>query len=87
MTGWGWFYLQAGPIYKCRSLPIMEPPRMHIQQAGPEVVPTQGTIISEALRAGNSAFNSKERKFKSIVLITDGEDHDPQAVPLAQKSG
>lgn len=59
--------------------------RMYIQQAGPEVVPTQGTIISEALRAGNSAFNSKERKFKSIILITDGEDHDPQAVPLAQQ--
>jgi Ca-activated chloride channel family protein len=59
--------------------------RMYIQQAGPEVVPTQGTVISEALRASNSAFNSKERKFKSIVLITDGEDHDPQAVPLAQQ--
>lgn len=59
--------------------------RMYIQQAGPEVVPTQGTIISEALRASNSAFNSKERKFKSIILITDGEDHDPQAVPLAQQ--
>jgi Ca-activated chloride channel family protein len=59
--------------------------RMYIQQAGPEVVPTQGTVISEALRASNSAFNSKERKFKSIVLISDGEDHDPQAVPLAQQ--
>lgn len=59
--------------------------RMYIQQAGPEVVPTQGTVISEALRASSSAFNSKERKFKSIVLITDGEDHDPQAVPLAQQ--
>jgi Ca-activated chloride channel homolog len=59
--------------------------RMYIQQASPEVVPTQGTVISEALRAGNSAFNSKERKFKSIVLISDGEDHDPQAVPLAQQ--
>ena len=59
--------------------------RMYIQQAGPEVVPTQGTVISEALRVSNSAFNSKERKFKSIVLITDGEDHDPQAVPMAQQ--
>jgi Ca-activated chloride channel family protein len=59
--------------------------RMYIQQAGPEVVPTQGTVIAEALRASNSAFNSKERKFKSIVLITDGEDHDPQAVQLAQQ--
>lgn len=59
--------------------------RMYIQQAGPEVVPTQGTVIAEALRASNSAFNSKERKYKSIVLITDGEDHDPQAVQLAQQ--
>jgi Ca-activated chloride channel homolog len=59
--------------------------RMYIQQAGPEVVPTQGTVIGEALRMGNTAFNSKERKFKSIILITDGEDHDPEAVPLAQQ--
>ena len=59
--------------------------RMYIQQAGPDVVPTQGTVISEALRTSNAAFNSKERKFKSIILITDGEDHDPQAVPLAQQ--
>lgn len=59
--------------------------RMYVQQAGPEVVPTQGTIISEALRMSNTAFNSKERKFKSIILITDGEDHDPAAVQLAQQ--
>jgi Ca-activated chloride channel homolog len=59
--------------------------RMYIQQAGPEAVPTQGTIISEALRMSNTAFNSKERKYKSIILITDGEDHDPQAVQLAQQ--
>ena len=59
--------------------------RMYIQQAGPEVVPTQGTVIAEALRTSNSAFNSKERKYKSIVLITDGEDHDPQAVQLARQ--
>lgn len=59
--------------------------RMYIQQASPEVVPTQGTVIAEALRVSNTAFNSKERKFKSIVLITDGEDHDAQAIPLAQQ--
>jgi Ca-activated chloride channel homolog len=59
--------------------------RMYVQTAGPSVVPTQGTVISEALRISNTAFNSKERKYKSIVLITDGEDHDPQALPLAQQ--
>lgn len=59
--------------------------RMFVQQASPDVVPAQGTVITEALRMSNTAFNSKERKYKSIILITDGEDHDPGAVPLAQQ--
>ena len=58
--------------------------RMYIQQASPAVVPTQGTVISEALRMANTSFNSKERKFKSIILISDGEDHDEQAITVAK---
>jgi Ca-activated chloride channel family protein len=57
---------------------------MYVQQAGPESVPTQGTVISEALKLSAQSFNSKERKFKSIVLITDGEDHDPEAMQLTK---
>lgn len=59
--------------------------RMYIQQAGPDAVPTQGTVIAEALRMSNSAFNSKERKYKAIVLITDGEDHDPDALTVSKQ--
>lgn len=58
--------------------------KMYVQNAGPDVVPTQGTVIAEALKMANSAFNSKERKYKSIVLISDGEDHDPEALPVAK---
>lgn len=58
--------------------------RMYIQNANPEAAPSQGTVIGEALRVCNMAFNSKERKFKSIVLISDGEDHDPEALKLAK---
>jgi Ca-activated chloride channel homolog len=58
--------------------------KMYVQSAGPEVVPTQGTVIAEALRVATAGFNSKERKYKSIVLISDGEDHDPEAIKLAQ---
>ena len=50
--------------------------RMYVQNASPDVVPTQGTVIGEALRLSSSAFNSKEKKYKAVVLITDGEDHD-----------
>lgn len=58
---------------------------MYIQQASPESVPTQGTIISEALQQSYNSFMSKERKYRSVVIISDGEDHDPKALPLAQE--
>ncbi|MEP7256838.1 MAG: VWA domain-containing protein [Flavitalea sp.] len=59
--------------------------RMYIQNAGPQMVPTQGTMISEALKLSASAFNSKERKYKAIILITDGEDHDPASLQTAEQ--
>ncbi len=59
--------------------------RMYIQQASPDIVPTQGTVIADAMRMSAMAFNSKERKFKAMVLITDGEDHDPEAMTLAKQ--
>jgi Ca-activated chloride channel family protein len=58
---------------------------MYIQEASPDVVPTQGTVIADALSMANAAFNSKERKYKSIVLVSDGEDHDPEAPKVAQQ--
>lgn len=57
--------------------------RIYIQNASPDIVPTQGTVVGEALKMSNTAFNSKERKFKSIILITDGEDHDAEAQTLS----
>jgi Ca-activated chloride channel family protein len=59
--------------------------KMYIANARPDAVPSQGTVIGEALRVSNSAFNSKERKYKSIILISDGEDHDPQAIELSKQ--
>lgn len=57
--------------------------RMYIQDASPDVVPTQGTVIGEALKMANTSFNSKERKYKAILLVSDGEDHDPEALKVA----
>jgi Ca-activated chloride channel family protein len=58
--------------------------RMYIQDASPDVVPTQGTVIGEALKMANTSFNSKERKYKAILLVSDGEDHDPEALKDAR---
>jgi Ca-activated chloride channel homolog len=59
--------------------------RMYIQEAGPELVPSQGTVISDALLMANSAFNSNEHKYKAVVLISDGEDHNPEALKTARQ--
>jgi Ca-activated chloride channel family protein len=53
--------------------------RLFLQAASTGSVPTQGTVIGEALKMANTGFNNTDKKFKSIVLITDGEDHDVEA--------
>jgi Ca-activated chloride channel family protein len=59
--------------------------RMYVSTSNPSSVPTQGTVIGEALKLCGAAFNSKERKYKAVVLISDGEDHDESALPIAQQ--
>ncbi len=59
--------------------------RMYVSSAGPDAIPQQGTVISQALRRSADAFNAAERRFKAVVLITDGEDHDPKAVETAKE--
>ncbi len=59
--------------------------KLYISEAGPSAVPTQGTIFSEALTMANSSFNRNEHKYKAVVLISDGEDHDPEALKVAKQ--
>lgn len=58
--------------------------QMFVSAAGPDAVPQQGTVISEALKMSANAFNTVERRFKAVVLISDGEDHDADAVSTAK---
>lgn len=58
---------------------------MFVSSASPDAVPQQGTVVSEAIRRSSNAFNAAERRFKAVVLISDGEDHDPEAVKTAKE--
>lgn len=58
--------------------------RMYIQTASPDIVPTQGTVIADALQMADNAFNNSVHKYKAVVLISDGEDHDPDALKTAK---
>jgi Ca-activated chloride channel family protein len=57
---------------------------MYISSASPDAVPQQGTVIGDALNMAAKAFNNADRRFKSVVLISDGEDHDEEAINTAE---
>lgn len=56
-----------------------------IATANPSLISEQGTAISDALDKSLLTFEDKER-FKSIVLITDGETHDDNALEAAEET-
>jgi Ca-activated chloride channel family protein len=58
--------------------------KMYVNAASPASVPTQGTVIGEALQICNNAFDKGQKKFKAVILISDGEDHDEKAVEIAK---
>jgi len=59
--------------------------KMYLSSATPDIVPTQGTVIGDALKMCYASFNTKEKKYKSVILISDGEDHDEEATKIASQ--
>jgi Ca-activated chloride channel family protein len=59
--------------------------KLYVSNASPDAVPMQGTVIGNALELCENSFNTQEKKFKSIILVTDGEDHDPHAIEILQQ--
>lgn len=60
--------------------------KMYLGTVSPEMIPTQGTVIGQAIRMSDEAFNQNERKHKALILISDGEDHDETALDAAKKA-
>lgn len=58
--------------------------KMILQGVSPDIVPYQGTVLAEAIQMGTESFTRNERKFKSLIVISDGEDHDQSAVDAAK---
>lgn len=58
---------------------------MYMRSINTNSVPTQGTIITQALDKAENAFNEKDKKYKAIIVITDGEDHEEDAIDKAEE--
>lgn len=59
--------------------------KIYVANATPDAIPVQGTEIGDALQLCNRSLDTKEKKYKAVVLISDGEDHDPKSEEVLQQ--
>jgi Ca-activated chloride channel family protein len=50
------------------------------------LIPQPGTAVGDAIRTSVGAFNQKERKYKVLILLTDGEDHGSDPIEAAEEA-
>jgi len=60
--------------------------RMFLDQIEPSLIPRPGTAIGEAIRTALRSFSQQERKYKALILVTDGEDHDTKPLEAAKEA-
>lgn len=54
--------------------------KLYVSSADPANISAQGTSIGDAFDKSDILFGEDNERFKSIVLITDGETHDEDAL-------
>lgn len=59
--------------------------RMFVSVADPGSVREQGTNISDALDKAEFVFGEQTERFRTVILITDGETHDDNALATARR--
>jgi Ca-activated chloride channel homolog len=51
-----------------------------------DIIPTQGTAIGAAIELAAHSFNNRDKKYKALIIITDGENHEDDAISAAKKA-
>jgi len=60
--------------------------RMFLSILDDNLISVPGTSISTAIDLALKSFDSKEKKYKVLILITDGEDHEGAVLESAKKA-
>ena len=58
--------------------------KLFLESINTDMVPTQGTAIGKAIDLALESFGKDEGKNKAIVIITDGENHEDDAIRAAE---
>lgn len=64
--------------------------KMFLQNINPSLIQTQGTNIGQAIDMATKSFTQQNNVGRAIVVITDGENHEPgaeEAAEAAKKKG
>lgn len=59
---------------------------LFIKSANPDMAPTQGTAIGAAIALAEQSFEPENKSHKAMVIITDGENHDDEALEQAREA-
>ena len=60
--------------------------KLFLNSIDPSLVPVQGTVISKAIELGVNSFSGDKDVDKAMILITDSEDHEGDAVKIAKRA-
>lgn len=60
--------------------------KLMLRTLNTDMVPSQGTALGEAIELSQEHFDPEATKFKAMILITDGENHENGAVDAAEKA-
>jgi Ca-activated chloride channel family protein len=60
--------------------------KMFLSNINTEIVPTQGTAIGAAINLAVESFSQQEDVNRAIIVITDGENHEDDAMGAAKKA-
>lgn len=60
--------------------------KIFLNTIGPQIVPKQGTAIGSAIRLGTRSFTTESELSKALIVITDGENHEGDAVEAAMQA-
>jgi Ca-activated chloride channel family protein len=58
--------------------------KMFLSSITPQLVPRQGTAIGSAIDLAIKSFGTKSKASRAIIVITDGENHEDDAVGAAK---
>lgn len=60
--------------------------RSFVERVSPTSVSRQGTAIGAAINLAASSFSSQSGRSRAIILITDGENHEDDALAAAERA-